>query len=94
MGSTWVRATIDLNAPGKSVGHLLVPISTDESAYGVVPIPIVVINGAPGPAVLLIGAVHGDEYEGSIVLDDLARRQSRRRSPGEWLWCHISTFRH
>jgi N2-acetyl-L-2,4-diaminobutanoate deacetylase len=36
-------------------------------------IPIAVIRGAPGPAALLTGGNHGDEYEGPLALFDLAR---------------------
>jgi predicted deacylase len=68
-----VRTSIDLRAPGKACGHIFVPISTDASAYGSVPIPIIVLGGVSGPTVLLTGGVHGDEYEGPIVLARLGR---------------------
>jgi hypothetical protein len=41
-----VRTSIDLRAPGKACGHIFVPISTDASAYGSVPIPIIVLGAA------------------------------------------------
>ncbi len=46
-----VRADID--APGKRCGHVRVPHSTHESAYGWTAIPIAVIRGGNGPDVLL-----------------------------------------
>nr|WP_249729756.1 succinylglutamate desuccinylase/aspartoacylase family protein [Chelatococcus sp. YT9] len=49
------------------------PWSHDRSAYGQIVIPVIVINGAPGPTVLCTGGVHGDEYEGPIVLGALGR---------------------
>ncbi len=68
-----IRADIDLDAPGKRVGHLRVPHSTHESAYGWIAIPIAVIRGGDGPSVLLTAGNHGDEYEGQIALLKLMR---------------------
>ena len=68
-----VRADIDLDAPGKHFGHLRVPHSTHESAYGWIAIPFAVIRGADGPDVLLTAGNHGDEYEGQIALLKLMR---------------------
>ena len=68
-----VRADIDLDAPGKRFGHIRVPHSTHESAYGWIAIPIAVIRGGPGPDVLLTAGNHGDEYEGQITLLKLMR---------------------
>ena len=71
--ATAVRADIDLDAPGKRFGHVRVPYSSHESAYGWIPIPIAVIRGGPGPDVLLTAGNHGDEYEGQIALLKLMR---------------------
>lgn len=67
-----VRASVDYRAPGKQFGHLIVPYSRDESAWGSLRIPIIVINGGPGPTVLFTAGNHGDEYEGQIALLKLA----------------------
>ena len=67
------RADIDLEAPGKRLGHVRVPWSSHESAYGWIPVPIGVIRGSPGPDVLLTAGNHGDEYEGQISLLKLMR---------------------
>ena len=67
------RADIDLEKPGKRVGHVRLPHSTHESAYGWIPIPIAVIRGGAGPSVLLTAGNHGDEYEGQIALLKLIR---------------------
>lgn len=64
---------IDLDAPGKRVGHIRLPHSTHESAYGWIPIPIAVVRGGAGPDVLLTAGNHGDEYEGQIALLKLIR---------------------
>jgi predicted deacylase len=67
------RADIDLDAPGKRYGHIRVPHSTHDSAYGFIPIPLAVIRGGAGPDVLLTAGNHGDEYEGQIALLKLMR---------------------
>jgi predicted deacylase len=62
-----------LDQPGRSSGAMRLPFSDDRSAYGQIVIPIVVIKNGEGPTALLTGGVHGDEYEGQIVLGTLAR---------------------
>ena len=68
-----VSTTVDFEAPGKQFGALNVPYSSNESAWGAVRIPIIVIKGSTGPTLLCTGGVHGDEYEGPIALGKLAR---------------------
>jgi len=70
---TRIIADIDWERAGKALGHLRVPHSHDNSAWGTVAIPVVVVRNGEGPTLLLTGGVHGDEYEGPIVLHDLAR---------------------
>ena len=64
---------INLDGPGKRHGYVRVPLSSHESAYGFVPIPIIVVAGASGPTTLLTGGNHGDEYEGEVALAELSR---------------------
>jgi predicted deacylase len=64
---------IPLDRPGRTFGAMRLPWSHDESAYGQIVIPVIVINGAPGTTVLATAGVHGDEYEGQVALSDLAR---------------------
>jgi predicted deacylase len=61
-----------LDLPGRHEGALRIPFSRQSSAYGQIVIPVLVVSGAPGPTALLFGGVHGDEYEGQIVLPGLA----------------------
>lgn len=68
-----IRPTVDFGGTGKQVGHLQLPQSEHEDAWGVVPIPVAVIANGEGPTVLLEGGNHGDEYEGPITLCDLVR---------------------
>jgi N-alpha-acetyl-L-2,4-diaminobutyrate deacetylase len=70
---TLIRTTVDLDANGKQVGFLSVPISTNESAYGALTIPITVIKNGDGPTMSFTGGVHGDEYEGPITLMKLSK---------------------
>jgi uncharacterized protein len=70
---TRIVCSIPLDVPGRQFGHLAVPFSDDAHAYGVIPIPIAVLGGGDGPTVLLAAGVHGDEYEGQIVLRRLLR---------------------
>ncbi|NOX39503.1 MAG: N-alpha-acetyl diaminobutyric acid deacetylase DoeB [Alphaproteobacteria bacterium] len=68
-----VTPTIALDAKGKHHGHLVLPHSRDDSAWGSIRIPITIIGNGTGPTALLSGANHGDEYEGPLALLDLAR---------------------
>ena len=68
-----VITDVDYDKQGKQISYLGVPISTDESAYGTVPLPITVISNGSGPTIHLSGGVHGDEFEGPIALMKLAR---------------------
>ncbi len=68
-----VSPTIPLDRDGVHHGHLRLPYSRDDSAWGSVMIPICVVGNGRGPTALLTGANHGDEYEGPLALFDLAR---------------------
>src|SRR5882757_2685590 len=68
-----VTSTVDFAGNGVQHGHLRLPYSRDDSAWGSVMIPITVIKRGDGPTALLTGANHGDEYEGPVALFDLAR---------------------
>lgn len=72
-GKTQVWTPLDFDADGKQCDWLRVPHSTDLSGYGVVPVPIICIKNGDGPTALFVGGSHGDEYEGQVVLGQLAR---------------------
>lgn len=65
---------IELDAAGKQFGWLRIEHSSDRSAWGIVPVPVVVVSGSAGPTVLLLSGSHGDEYEGQIILSRLIER--------------------
>lgn len=62
---------LDRRLPGRRLGRLAIPCSRHDSAYGVIPVPIAVLDGGAGPTVLLTAGTHGDEYEGQAVLREL-----------------------
>jgi N-alpha-acetyl-L-2,4-diaminobutyrate deacetylase len=68
-----ITTRIDFEAEGKQFGTLDVPHSSNESAWGSLRVPIVVIRRGRGPTLLFTGGNHGDEYEGPIALLKLAR---------------------
>ncbi|MFK7862037.1 MAG: N(2)-acetyl-L-2,4-diaminobutanoate deacetylase DoeB [Granulosicoccus sp.] len=67
-----IKATVPFDQDGVHHGHLRLPYSRDDSAWGSVMIPITVIRQGEGPTALLTGANHGDEYEGPVALQHLA----------------------
>ncbi|HEV2675650.1 MAG TPA: succinylglutamate desuccinylase/aspartoacylase family protein [Aliidongia sp.] len=69
-----ISCSISLEDEGVRFGHLRVPHSVHRSAYGHIPIPIAVAKNGDGPTLLLTGGVHGDEYEGPIVLTKLMQK--------------------
>jgi len=68
-----VRCDIDFDRSGRQAGYLRAPQSRNTSGWGVVEIPIYVLNNGKGPTLLLTGGVHGDEYEGQIAISRLAQ---------------------
>jgi N-alpha-acetyl-L-2,4-diaminobutyrate deacetylase len=71
-----VTCTIDLGGSGADGGvrhgYLMLPHSSDDSAWGSVMTPISVLRNGDGPTALLLGGNHGDEYEGQVALRKLA----------------------
>ena len=68
-----VTCTIDLDVTGLHRGFLQIPHSVHRSAYGQILVPIISIKNGRGPTILLTAGVHGDEYEGQVVLSELAK---------------------
>lgn len=72
--STTVFSDIDWDKSGKQVGALFLPHSPDDDAWGVIPFPAASIKNGDGPVVVVSGGVHGDEYEGPVVIAELMRQ--------------------
>ncbi|WP_284275226.1 succinylglutamate desuccinylase/aspartoacylase family protein [Bradyrhizobium iriomotense] len=56
--------TFDIDQPGMSKGHLVVPKGADCEAL---PLPVFSLNKGEGPRLLITGGCHGNELEGPIV---------------------------
>ena len=67
-----ITPTVDFTANGVQHGHLRLPYSRNNSAWGSIMIPISVVRNGDGPCALLTGGNHGDEYEGPVALTELA----------------------
>jgi predicted deacylase len=62
-----VECTVDLAAQGRQVGRLAIPKSTNTGGWAKQYIPIAVVGNGDGPAALVLGGNHGDEYEGQVA---------------------------
>lgn len=67
MTDTLIGCTVDLEAPGRQVGHLSLPRSDNESGWASTYIPIATLANGNGPTALVLGGNHGDEYEGQVA---------------------------
>lgn len=82
-GST-LFTDIDWDRPGKQVGHAWLPHSGHDDAWGAVALPLALIRGErEGPSVFITGAIHGDEYEGPIVINELIRELQPQQVAGQ-----------
>lgn len=69
---TRITCDIDLSAPGRQSGCLRIKHSDNRYSLGFYPVDIISIKNGVGPTALLIGGVHGDEFEGPVALRTLA----------------------
>jgi len=74
MGASRLWLDIDLNAEGRHFGYARLHVSTDRRTSSWIPIPIASFKNGVGPTILLLGGVHGDEYEGQFMLMKLMRK--------------------
>lgn len=72
-GVTRILPEVDFDKDGVQNGYLRLFHSTHASAYGFIPIPIVVIRNGRGPTAFFMSGNHGDEYEGQVALCNLAK---------------------
>lgn len=77
-----VWTTIDFEADGVQSDFARVPWSSDVSAYGWLPVPMICIRGGQGPTALLTAGTHGDEYEGQVALRKLVLDLAETRITG------------
>lgn len=77
-----VDCTIDFSAPGRQIGRLELPRSTNTSGWARTFLPIATVASGDGPTVLVLAGNHGDEYEGQIAALKLLRRLEERDVSG------------
>ena len=68
---TRIHCSIDLTQYGKQFGDLYLRHSDNRQPLGYYPVPVISIVGAAAedaPTALLIGGIHGDEFEGPVSL--------------------------
>ncbi|MFK7854179.1 MAG: succinylglutamate desuccinylase/aspartoacylase family protein [Granulosicoccus sp.] len=77
LGASDVHMTINPSFPGKQHGHLVLPVIHHNSALRQLRVPVCMIEGLEkGPTVTLIAGIHGDEFEGTLTLQRMARTLS------------------
>jgi N-alpha-acetyl-L-2,4-diaminobutyrate deacetylase len=74
-----VACTIDLSAPGKQIGQLLIPKITNTAGWASTFVQIASVANGNGPTVLVLAGNHGDEYEGQVA----ALRLLQELQPGQ-----------
>lgn len=74
IGCAAATLDVELDQQGKQHGHLCVPTIDGNQGLQQVRIPVCLIRGKqPGPTVLVIAGIHGDECEGTLAANRLAR---------------------
>ncbi len=83
---------VDFEKDGKQTGFVRLFHSVHASAYGFIPIPIVVIKNGEGPTAVFTSGNHGDEYEGQVALCDLARTLDPAKIKGRVILLPMANF--
>lgn len=83
---------VDFDKNGRQHGFLRLFHSVHSSAYGFIPIPIVVLKNGDGPTALLISGTHGDEYEGQVALCNLVKSLDPARIQGRVIILPAANF--
>lgn len=89
---TRIAAEIDFEKDGRQHGFLRLFHSVHSSAYGFIPIPIVVLKNGKGPTLLLVSGNHGDEYEGQVALSNLVKSLDPARIQGRVIILPAANF--
>ncbi len=91
-GRSRLQSEVPFDRDGRHTGFVRLYHSVHESAYGFIPVPIVVIRNGAGPTALLISGNHGDEYEGQVALCQLARELEPARIRGRVIILPMANF--
>lgn len=92
MAETSIYSDVDLTVEGKQLGYIRMPHSVHRSGYGVIPFPVASIKNGDGPRVLVMGGVHGDEYEGQVVVSELIRNTDVSDVTGQLILLPMANF--
>lgn len=87
-----LKSEVPFDKDGKHTGYVRLFHSVHESAYGFIPIPIVVVKNGEGPTALLMSGNHGDEYEGQVALCRLAQELDASRIKGRVIIFPMANF--
>lgn len=87
-----MHSEVDFNQNGKHCGYIRLPYSVHRSAYGWIPLPVASIKQGAGPKVVLSAGVHGDEYEGQIILNQLIRQLEPEQISGQIIILPMANF--
>ena len=87
-----IVADVDFGRNGRQHGFLRLFHSVHSSAYGFIPIPIVVLKNGDGPTALLVSGTHGDEYEGQVALCNLVKSLDPARIRGRVIILPAANF--
>lgn len=87
-----LQSEVPFDRDGKYTGYVRLYHSVHESAYGFIPIPIVVVRNGEGPTALLMSGNHGDEYEGQVALCRLAQSLEPSRIKGRIIIFPLANF--
>ena len=87
-----IVADVDFDRNGRQHGFLRLFHSVHSSAYGFIPIPIVVLKNGTGPTALLVSGTHGDEYEGQVALCNLVKSLDPARIRGRVIILPAANF--
>ncbi|MDE0306115.1 MAG: succinylglutamate desuccinylase/aspartoacylase family protein [Albidovulum sp.] len=68
-----VQLTVDLDKPGLQTGDIMLRWSDNLCPLGYHSSPVIKLGHNSHPSILMIGGVHGDEFEGPAALMQLAR---------------------
>lgn len=71
-----VQISIDLDQAGRQIGELKIKWSDNRQPIGHYPVPIACLAHGTGPTLLLVGGVHGDEFEGPAAIMRLLQKLS------------------
>jgi uncharacterized protein len=83
---------VDLESDGVQHGFIRLFHSVHQSAYGFIPIPIVVIRNGEGPTALFSAGTHCDEYEGQVALCNMAKSLRPDRIRGRVILLPAANF--